>query len=300
VVTIAVLVFLLTQLLATTWLTATGPRVHAPIIPIRNPQGRIVLSQSNQSYSANWSGYSEAAFETGLTYTGASGKWAVPLASALSGFSEAYSSAWVGIGGQCENASCTIVDSTLLQLGTESDVSSSGSGTYYAWYEALPQPPVTVPLTINPGDVIAAELAMTKQSSSQSQSWVLKMKNQTTGGSWSTTLSYQSFLLSAEWIVEAPIQGSSVLPLANYKIMKFDRSTINAGANPSLVAGEGIVMTNPAGMLSIPTGPDADTDGFHICWSPPTGTTPCSSSLTSTPTPPPPPRSGVATVNNQR
>jgi hypothetical protein len=267
----------------------TAPRTHAPIIPVRDPTGRLVANQINQSFSANWSGYSEATFATGLTYTGATGEWTVPLAALVSGFPEAYSSAWVGIGGQCENSSCTIVDSTLLQLGTESDVSSSGVGTYYAWYEALPQPPVTLPLAVNPGDVIVAGLAMSKQSSSLSQTWVLRMEDRTTGGSWTSMVSYQSSLLSAEWIVEAPGQATNILPLADYRIMTFDRGTINGGANPHLVASDGIVMANPDGMGSIPTGPDADTDGFHVCWSPPTGTTSCSSSSSPTPTPPPPP-----------
>jgi hypothetical protein len=282
-------VVLLTMLLAAAPdAGAAVPHFHAPIAPARDPAGRVVRGHDNQVNSANWSGYAETNSQTGLTYTSAGGTWDVPRVSPVSGFSEAYSSAWVGIGGQCEDPSCVIVDTTLIQLGTESDVSSSGVGTYYSWYEALPQPPIKIPLAVHPGDVILAGLAMTQQTT-VSQTWALGMLDQTTGGAWSTTLSYQSSLRSAEWIVEAPGQVGSILPLANFGIMQFDLLRINGLANPSLQPSEAIFMGNPAGMASIPGKPDADTDGFLVCWTPPTGTSPCSIAWPPSPPPPPPP-----------
>jgi hypothetical protein len=91
--TLAGLVLLLMQLLPTSSSGVTASHAHAPFIPVRDPTGRLALNQINQSFSANWSGYSEANFETGLTYTSATGKWAVPPATPVSGFPESYSSA---------------------------------------------------------------------------------------------------------------------------------------------------------------------------------------------------------------
>ena len=37
------------------------------------------------------------------------------------------SSDWIGIGGGCVDAGCTVTDSTLIQTGTEQDVSATGA-----------------------------------------------------------------------------------------------------------------------------------------------------------------------------
>jgi hypothetical protein len=240
-----------------------GGRVHASIVPVRDPHGRMVRNRFNQSTSTNWSGYAEENFLTGLTYTAATGTWVVPTATAVPGFAAAYSAAWVGVGGDCENSACTKVDKSLIQLGTESDASSTTS-TYYAWYEMLPQASIKMSLAVHPGDVIVASLNVTKQSS-RSQTWLLAMTNQTTGQSWSKSVSYKSSLLSAEWIAEAPFSGG-ILPLANFGTLTFDPGTINSGANPHLTVSDGIVMQNADGMSSNPSNPDADTDGFDACW----------------------------------
>jgi hypothetical protein len=250
-----------------------GARVHPSIIPIRDPHGRMVRNRFNQSTSTNWSGYAEENFQTGLTYTAASGTWVVPAATPVSGFATAYSSAWVGVGGDCENSACTKVDKSLIQLGTESDASSTTS-TYYAWYEMLPQAEIKTSLAVHPSDVIVASLHLTKQTT-RSQTWLLAMTNQTTGQSWSKSVNYKSSLLSAEWIAEAPFSGG-ILPLANFGTLRFDPGTINSGGNPNLTVGDGIVMQNSNGMTSNPSNPDADTDGFNACWGATSTLTACS------------------------
>jgi hypothetical protein len=55
-----------------------------------------------------------------------------------------YSSSWVGIGGGCVTAGCTVTDTTLIQAGTEQDVNSSGQASYYAWWELVPAPSVQI------------------------------------------------------------------------------------------------------------------------------------------------------------
>ena len=70
-----------------------------------------------------------ANYQTGLKYTSASMTWVVPTvrygASTDTTSSTEYSANWVGIGGFCANRLCTRGDHTLIQLGTEQDVSRS-------------------------------------------------------------------------------------------------------------------------------------------------------------------------------
>ena len=111
----------------------------------RDDAGRLKRHLHNQLESSNWSGNVVANFESGNTYTAAEAIWQVPTAtytpppavchtfrfdshaSSSSTFCRSshpqweYSSSWVGIGGFCENANCTSVDDSLVQLGTEQD-----------------------------------------------------------------------------------------------------------------------------------------------------------------------------------
>jgi hypothetical protein len=252
---------------------SVATRTHGAIIPVRGADGAMLRGTHNSSTSTNWSGYAVQNFVTGQTYTAATGKWVIPTVQAVSGFSSVYSSSWVGIGGDCENAQCSVVDQTLIQLGTEGDV-INGRATYDAWYEVLPQAETKTSLVVHPGDTIVASLKVTAQSGS-SQTWLLQMNDQTTGKGFSKTLTYASSLLSAEWIQEAPFSGS-ILPLANYGTITFDPGSINSRANPGLVASDAIVMLNSDGMSSNPSNPDSDTDGFNACWGATHTLTPCS------------------------
>ncbi len=241
---------------------------HAPVQVRRTDDGRVKRGLRNQLYTSNWSGYAVAHFETGQTYTSAQGTWTVPSVSYVDGgpnISAEYSSTWVGIGGFCENTSCTQGDSSLIQLGTEQDVSSTGATQYYAWYEMLPQYPVQIPLAIHPGDQITASVTCVSACSHRRQTWIVAMTNVTTGRTWSQTVQYASSRLSAEWIEEAPSSTAGVLPLANFATASFDESTVD-GIGPSLSSSQTIVMQDPYGQTSNPSIPDSDVDGFSACW----------------------------------
>jgi hypothetical protein len=173
-------------------------------------------------YSNNWSGY---AAMTNLSSPQAqavdavSGSWIVP---SVTGSSTTYSSAWVGIDGYSS--------STVEQIGTEQDW-INGSGAFYrAWYEMYPAAPVTVPVTISPGDQISASVTY------NGTSFVLSIMDTTTGNSFTTTQTLAGAQRSsAEWIVEAP-SGSfgHVLPLANFGQVTFSgaSATINGTTGP--------------------------------------------------------------------
>ncbi len=272
------------------------PVLSGAVHPVRNPNGSIAHNLKNQVDTTNWSGYAVAKYETGSSYTSATASWVVPTVTAAPGFTTSYSSSWVGIGGFCLNATCTKVDRTLIQLGTEQDASVSGS-TYYAWYETLPQSMKKITsLTIYPGDTIVASLADGPKAAqtntkakggggksgggggSGSQTWVLTLKDTTVGhaASWTTTLSYASSLASAEWIEEAPYSGG-VLPLADFGTATFNPGRAN-GSSPSLAPSNGIIMSNPNGQTSNVSSPDSDSDGFNACWGSGSQFTSCSPS----------------------
>jgi Peptidase A4 family len=243
---------------------------HGPVEVNRNDDGSLKRGPHYQIDTSNWSGYAIANFQTGKKYTSAQSTWVVPTVTyggTDAGASNEYSSNWVGIGGFCMNALCTRGDRTLIQLGTEQDVSPSGSTNYSAWYELIPQFPVTIPLTISPGDTINASLQCVSACSAKKQNWLLSMTDVTTNQSWSTTLSYGSSLASAEWIEEAPY-SNGVLPLADFNVANFLAGAATGTANglPVLtLSANGIQMTDPWGQTANPSSTNG-SDGFNVCW----------------------------------
>jgi hypothetical protein len=290
---------------------------HGRIGVLRNEDGSLKLGQRNSVESTNWSGYVLSNYVSGQTYASASASWTVPTASYQTppptchtvqsrhasssqvvcfaqNVDTEYSSTWVGIGGNCENANCTTSDSTLIQLGTEQDAAIDGSTQYYAWYEILPADSVTItsgtttastspfchrqscaavaaPNPVQPGDAITASLACQSNcAAGESQTWLLKMTDATQNWTWSTTLTYASTLASVEWIQEAPTSSGGVLPLADFTATTFTPTDDNA--NPGIAnAGNGtigpdaITMVDPYGETSEPS-PVASLDAFSACW----------------------------------
>ena len=257
---------------------------HAPIQVHRNDDGSLARGRNLEIETGNWSGYAVANFETRKTYTAAQATWTVPAVTfdvnAASGSATQYSSTWVGIGGYCENALCTKVDRTLIQLGTEQDVAADGTATYFSWYEMLPQfpaelPPDTYPVV--PGDTITASLqCIALCSSKRSQFWTLSMSS-SRGWQWSVPALYNSSRLSAVWIEEAPSSAAGILPLADFSTVTIsDPDTGGEGTPPLSLATNGIVMADPWGQTADPS--DIGLAGaFNVCWSAGPGLAPCSS-----------------------
>jgi peptidase A4-like protein len=137
-------------------------RIHGPIQVHRLDDGRLERGPRNEFSTSNWSGYAIGSYQNGQKYTSAGATWVVPTVTfgqTQSGTNEEYSATWVGIGGFCLNSLCSRVDRTLIQLGTSQYVSSSGTTSYFAWYEMLPAAPVTITsINVNSGDKISASL----------------------------------------------------------------------------------------------------------------------------------------------
>jgi hypothetical protein len=231
------------------------------------PQRTIVVIARNQS--SNWSGYNQGSLEQGGTlFHSISGTWVVPTATQHKPGQAEYSSSWIGIGGGCVDANCTVTDGSLIQAGTEQDVSSSGRASYYAWWELIPAPSVKISgFGVKAGDRISGSIA---EVVSGSNVWKMSLKNTTTGASWSMTVPYGSTHLTAEWIEETPLVigggGTGISALPNLGTVKFSGAAVN-GANAGLKSSEEIqlVDANSGNVLATPSAPNAARTAFNDC-----------------------------------
>src|SRR4051794_8949317 len=135
--------------------------------------------------SSNWAGYAVS----GESFTSVEGDWVIPTADDTT---DGYSAAWVGLGGADSTSTA------LEQVGTESDY-VDGQATYSAWYELLPDAPVTLNLDVSPGDKMHAAVTV------DGTTVTITLSNLTTGKSTTKTLHMSDpDTTSAEWIAEAP------------------------------------------------------------------------------------------------
>lgn len=230
--------------------TTTLPNVsHATrhvIRPITGGAGKSGSASNTGWASTNWSGY---AISSG-TYNDITGSWTVTAVSKSR--KATYSSTWIGIDG--------FNNSDLIQTGTEADY-YSGSAHYNAWWEILPaaETPIST-ISVKPGDVMNAHIH-----NNGNGTWTITISDKTNGQSFTTTQSYSGPASSAEWIQEAPTVNGRVATLANYGEVTMDPGTVN-GVNPGLTAADGGYMENSSGtqIISMPSNPDSDTDGFNV------------------------------------
>jgi hypothetical protein len=177
--------------------------------------------------SSDWSGYDAA---SNLNYpqpsvTSVNGSWTVPTVNVSTG--DSYSAAWIGIGGQFQS------DLTLIQAGTEQD-SLSGQAVYSAWYELLNHNVVTIgSLSVVPGARITASISLLDPTTSR---WSIEIHDATNGQSFQRNVTYDSSMLSAEWIVERPTIGISHVTLADFGQVTFTGCTATIGSKVGTVS----------------------------------------------------------------
>jgi hypothetical protein len=236
-------------------IVAAAPSVPAAAVVHHPREGRGPGVGNLGWSSSNWSGYSV----TGSGFTAVTGSWTVQAVSPTRKAS--YSSQWIGIDG--------FNNSSLIQTGTASEY-FRGSAHYHAWWEILPAAETVIPsLAVAPGNHMTASVAR-----NSGGTWTITISDTSTGGFFTTKQSYTGPGTSAEWIEEAPSVGGKIAPLAHYSSpQKFDPGTVN-GANPHLTASDGGQMIQTK-VVSIPSNPDSDTDGFNVSYgssqpSPPT------------------------------
>ncbi len=215
------------------------------------------------SQSSNWSGYNQGVLDTHALTSSISGSWVVPTARQHTAGQAEDSATWIGIGGGCLNASCSVTDETLIQAGTEQSVSSSGKATYDAWYEIIPTPETESTIAVHPGNVIDCSISQVVPGV-----WTIALRDKTDGQGFSETLPYPSDESTAEWIEEAPTEigtsGVGLASLPNLSTVHFTAASVN-GANAGLTADEAVQLTSSAGTpLATPSAPVAG-DAFNDC-----------------------------------
>ena len=140
--------------------------------------------------SSNWAGYVASASDT--TYTSVTASWRQPTADCVQSDNGAASAFWVGLGGYDSSSQA------LEQIGTSADCNSqTGKPSYYAWYELVPNPSVTIkPLKIFPGDLITTSVNIVG-----TDTVLVQVKDRTRKTSFTKKLTFANpDLTSAEWI----------------------------------------------------------------------------------------------------
>jgi hypothetical protein len=193
------------------------------------------VAQSNAAIAAssNWAGYVVAgpSADSPTSFTSVTGTWKQPRATCGRGSAGAASAVWVGLGGS--NASTS---PALEQIGTSADCDRTGSPSYYAWYEIVPAPPVSVKLKVVPGDTITTSVNVS------GSTVLLQIKNRTRHTSFTTSVGVDApDLSSAEWIAEAPSLCTSAtscqpVSLANFGTVTFTRAAAIGNGHPGTIS----------------------------------------------------------------
>jgi hypothetical protein len=202
--------------------------------------------------SLNWSGY----LATNATFTAVSASWIAPSATG-NGSTTSADSTWIGIGG--------VTSSDLIQVGTQNIISASGTRSTSAFYEMLPDAAINITsMTVKAGDSMSASVREVSASL-----WTISIIDNTTGKSFSKTVSYASSLSSAEWIEEDPsYAGGSLVPFDNFHLASFTgaRATAN-GMSVNLDTGtaQPVIMVNNSGTyIAVPSTIGADGGSFTV------------------------------------
>ena len=182
--------------------------------------GPTGVAAANPSISSNWAGYAvSGSAGVARRFDHVTGSWTAPTATCTAG-SSTYSAFWVGLGGLSQSANA------LEQTGTGADCDANGVAHYSAWYELVPRGPVTVKLTVNPGDQISASVSV------KGAYVTLKLTDDTTGRSFRKRVHFaHQDLSSAEWIAEAPSTCDSAgdcaaLPLTDFGTVSFTSAAV--------------------------------------------------------------------------
>ena len=252
---IASVLVVATALMASGSAAAATPVAHGQLIHVR----------ANTNQSSNWFGYNQGSLEQGgKLFTSITGDWTVPTVSTHTAGQDEDSSDWIGIGGGCVDAGCTVTDSTLIQTGTEQDV-TGGVASYSAWWELVPAPSISISMTVGPGDHMHASIA---ELVAGSNVWTITIQDVTRNESFAQTVPYSSTFLTAEWIEETPLilgtnAGFAALP--NLTSPVFDLATVN-GAPANLKSSEQMqLIDSNSNVIGTASSPDSDADGFNAC-----------------------------------
>ena len=241
--------------------SAAGLTAHGQLLHLAHG------AKVNTNQSSNWFGYGQGTLEQGnKLFNSISGDWTVPAATAhTSGQAEA-SSDWIGIGGGCVDAGCTVTDSTLIQTGTEQDVDATGAPSYSAWWELVPAPSISISnMTVSPGDHMHASIS---EVVNDANVWNITITDVTKNETFTTTVPYASTHATAEWIEETPLEigtnaGFAALP--NLTNPAFSSGMVNGSAVKLTPSEEMQLIDSGGNVIGTPSAPNAAGSGFDAC-----------------------------------
>jgi hypothetical protein len=256
------LIVALLTAVAAVFVLAASAGASAPL----SAHGQLLRVRANTNQSSNWFGYDQGTLEQGDTlFNSISGNWIVPTATQHTAGQAEDSSDWIGIGGGCVDAACTVGDNTLIQTGTEQDVDASGAASYSAWWELVPAPSIAITMTVSPGDEMHASIA---ELVPDTNLWTITLQDVTKGESFTTTVPYSSTHLTAEWIEETPLligTDAGFASLPNLTTPAFSAATVNGHSAALTVSEEMQLIDSNGNVIGAPSAPNATADGFDAC-----------------------------------
>ncbi len=186
-----------------------------------------------------WAGYVVEGSSPG-SIVGVNGSWTVSPVNCF-GNNGASVLAWIGIDGWKSG--------TVEQIGTRADC-VAGVATYQAWSEFWPKQPDTVMIQgmdISPGDHITAFV----EGEAVQREFTMRITDDTTGVSRMISAVYaEAELITAEWIVEAPIViGGPRYSMAHFAPLTFTQMYAETdGRSSSLIS---LAEANGASVLKL-------------------------------------------------
>jgi peptidase A4-like protein len=163
--------------------------------------------------SGNWAGYAA----TGSTYNQVSTSWTEPAVNCAQSPAYAHSSFWDGFDG--------LNNGTVEQAGSTSDC-DLGTASYYAWYEAYPNPQVQIPDPVQPGDAMSSNVQFA--SLPAGPTYEITVTDATQGWTYTTDqVVTGATRTSVEVIAEAPLGQFGQWPLADFGSVTFTGSTVD-------------------------------------------------------------------------
>jgi Peptidase A4 family len=204
--------------------------------------------------SANWAGYAVTGSQT--VYSSATGTWIEPTVTCGADDAGEAAAFWVGLGGYDLNSPA------LEQVGTASDCdATTGEPSYYAWYELVPNPAVTIKLKVEPGDLVTTSVNVLPAGTIE-----LQIKNRSRHTTFTTKLPFSNpDLSSAEWIAEAPSGCDQYrcqpIPLSDFGSVAFTKiAALGNGVGGTLTTNPGWTTTgvtlDPSGGRGFYPGPE--------------------------------------------
>ncbi len=229
--------------------------------------------------SGNWAGYVAVSshYDEQPEVTAVQGTWIVQQVI-TSFFGGPAAAQWIGIGGFPINGNNNNIDKTLIQTGTVSTENYLFQRSYKAWYELLPSGPVYLSsVTVHPGNVIDASIQEVG-----TNYWEISITDATDGQSSTTYHSYDSSMLSADWIEEWPFGTSA---LADFGTASFGPYYVSNGIyNLATINGQqysigetrywSVTMASGTTTMAYPNAlapsnvpiPNASYDSFQVTW----------------------------------